>query len=62
MAIADGPGSLSWGDDLEAWLVSKERAAQDEEQGLLLVLMALCARDDVDLGRIDLALKVGRRE
>lgn len=56
MAIADGPGSLS--SEQEDWEV--ERLVQIQEQGLLLVLAALCCREDVTPWRVDLAL--GLRE
>lgn len=53
MAIADGPGS--------PWLDPEaERAVQWEEQGLLLIVVAACARDDTpDLNRV---LQVGGGE
>lgn len=50
MAIADGPGSVPRPQD--AW----PQDAWEDEQGLLLVLVALCAREDVTPWRVDLAL------
>lgn len=48
-AIADGPGSPSWrgGPDRGLWL---------EEQGLLMLVLAVAARDDVTRWRVDRAL------
>lgn len=52
--IADGPDRAVPPGHRE--YAPEERHALLEEQGLLLVLLALCARHDVDQRLIDLAL------